>query len=445
MASLQVAQLKGRQVPDKIYCSAEKCGQEPWGTAQFCILHDPNPDKDATLFEDELANFVDKFASTPVNLSGVVFPSGVSRVPIYFRKKVDFHDATFLGDIDFRSAVFESEAIFFSTVFEGKADFSGATFHQSAYFCNAKFNGQAYFNNATFHATADFWEATFAGTAWFAIAKVLGSLRFLATRFDGTPLSLFFGIVNLEHPEAVSFEHVDLSRASLTGTDMSRVRLVGVDWGRSVQGKKGVHPLARLWDSIKPRQRLLLYDHRHLLERMKLQTDDQRSMKEQYDRLELLYRQLRINLEASKQEVEAGEFYIGEMEMRRLNPGGSLWGPRPLLDAYRWIAHYGESYWRPFFWYVTFGLLFALAYLFLGIQAFGRNIGYQPFVAGEAGPFIGDLLVTWFRGSLMTGFPLGQDFRPASGWTAVLQFFNLVTNIVLIAMTILALRRHFKR
>lgn len=48
-------------------------------------------------------------------------------------------------------------------------------------------------------------------------------------RFNGTTVPLFFVSVNLAHPENVSSEHVDLSRASLIGTDRSRVRLAGID------------------------------------------------------------------------------------------------------------------------------------------------------------------------------------------------------------------------
>lgn len=87
--------------------------------------------------------------------------------------------------------------------------------------------------------------------------------------------------------------------------------------------------MERLWDSIEPRQRLLLHDCWHSLERMG----------PQYDGLKLTYRQLRVNLGCSKKEVEAREFHVAEKGTRLLNPGSTLWGPRLLLNAYRWTAN----------------------------------------------------------------------------------------------------------
>jgi hypothetical protein len=66
--------------------------------------------------------------------------------------------------------------------------------------------------------------------------------------------------------------------------------------------------------------------------------------------VEVVYRQLRAGLEASKAAPAAADFYYGEMEMRRRS---ARLGERLLLNLYKWVGGYGVRPLRPFFFYMA--------------------------------------------------------------------------------------------
>ncbi len=84
---------------------------------------------------------------------------------------------------------------------------------------------------------------------------------------------------------------------------------------------------------------------------------------------EEMYRRLRRNYENNYRFVEAGDFIIREMEMRKLNVTAwftnkklkkiELWIKKnlSLLGIYKYLFRYGESYWRP--------IIFAIVIIFL--------------------------------------------------------------------------------
>ena len=136
-----------------------------------------------------------------------------------------------------------------------------------------------------------------------------------------------------------------------------------------------------------------------------------------------LYRQLRLNLEGTKQEVEAGAFYVGQMEMRRLDNFYS-WHHRLLLTAYRVLATYGENYLRPFLWYaIILAPLYALAYWILGSVSYSEGL----FSALTAGALIREV-------------PKGIE-----SWETLLVYSNMLTSIFLLGLTLIAFRRRFSR
>lgn len=352
-------------------CSYEGCSREIFAAASstHCIMHHPGKDKDALFFEQAVEQVIAQaradLAVTSIDLRGVVFPVPVKWEERFLPRHLDIRDARFLQAADFSGASFGGEARFSGATFSKEADFSWASF-----------------SRATFSKEADFSGARFGGTANFSNARFQQAVRFRNTSFPKNPHYLDFGEVVLEKPEEVFFEHVNLSRASFLRTDMTRVRLVGVEWREPApEGKPSVTDpwwrrayvsgKALMKEILKmPRQRLLLYDHHVLLSR-------RWALPQYYHLVELLYRQLRINLEDSKQYVEAGEFYVGEMETKRLNPDGTDWGPQWLLRLYGWAAVYGESYGRPFLLYLLLGLPFAFLYLWLGFHTLGADIAYD--------------------------------------------------------------------
>jgi hypothetical protein len=138
-----------------------------------------------------------------------------------------------------------------------------------------------------------------------------------------------------------------------------------------------------------------------------------------------VYRQLQLNLEASREESEAGNFYVGMMEMRRQQlPSYYPWFFRQILSGYRVLAKYGESFGRPLFWYlVVLSPVFALGYWRLSSSSYADAL----FSALTAGFFFREV-------------PQGIE-----GWEKLLVYANMVSVIPLLGLTIIALRRHFRR
>ena len=142
--------------------------------------------------------------------------------------------------------------------------------------------------------------------------------------------------------------------------------------------------------------------------------------------------------------------------MKRLNPDSfGLWGHQGLLNLYGRVAIYGESYLRPFFLYLLLGFVFAPFYLWADVQALSRNIAYD-FVPWNldawrivlSGSFWRDFLMASL-GSLAAAIPLvpiGQDMlRPLSGWTFIIRYVDMALDVLLLALTLIALRRRFRR
>ncbi|MBI4216970.1 MAG: pentapeptide repeat-containing protein [Chloroflexi bacterium] len=431
----------------------------------FCVLHDPNPDKDVARFQQALdakmAREEADAAVRMVNLAGVVFPGPMDWMGRTFPKAISFWGATFqgearfveancLGEFRFEQANFLGEAYFHNSTFQGWTTFANAifkkmfniwntTFKGEVSFLDAAFKDAVVFDDITFKEEVRFDRADFCQEALFFDVTFKGPLRFLRTGFNLSleSLALDFTNVTLEQPETASFEQVNLSRASFLRTDMSRVRLVGVAWG----------PPPRPGWRHPQFQRIVLHDERSL--DLRHNSSSSAGTKEAYQEVELLYRQLRINLEREKQEVEAGSFYVGEMEMRRKNPGPILWGPSPfrwvnkaLLNIYWVAASYGESFFRPLAIYLLLGAAFALVYLARGFNV--PNVRDFYWLAPSEQGFVYDFLLA-LRNSLNPLAAFAADFRPLDWVGGLLRIFNSFSNVILLAAIGVAVRRRFKR
>lgn len=242
---------------------------------------------------------------------------------------------------------------------------------------------------------------------------------------------LDFSSVILEQPHLVSFEDVDLSRASFLYTNLSQVRFIAVTWHRGVE---------RLW-------RLPLFESVHF------QIGDHVKLREERDDLSAddlqlraalvadVYRQLRLNLEGARQEIEAGHFYIGQMDMRLMSSGFSR-PQRAFLWAYRYLAMYGQSAWRPLLLYLLASSLFGLAYMMTGTIA--EIVDHQW--VGSGSPFF--LSGEFWKATVLAasaGALIRESMHGVGGWGALLVYLNMVVDIFLIALFIVALRRHFHR
>jgi hypothetical protein len=147
------------------------------------------------------------------------------------------------------------------------------------------------------------------------------------------------------------------------------------------------------------------------------------------ERVTGLYRSLRKALEDGKNEVEAGDFYYGEMQTRRIYHG-TPWRDRMILRAYWLLSGYGQRAGRAV---AALGVLVAMV---IGLL----------FAVGLPG----EVAWTWARvdQSLRIGMgavvfrEAGQTLTSAGSWTVMVARF---AGPVLLALAVLAIRARVKR
>ena len=417
------------------------------GHSSFCILHDPSEDKNVNQFREALEEKItkDEKRAERIDLSGVVFPAwadfrgkdfkkavifanarftkGASFIGAKFAGRTRFREAKFTGIVSFVEAKFASRVSFRGAEFVRTAFFVDAEFTGSASFVAAKFTDRAFFVDAEFAARASFRGAEFTGGVDFTGARFSGGVAFVGSSFppkDGDVVVSFQGLAP-ENAKNMRFEGVALSRVSFLRTDVTQIRFVGCTWHEKPAQIFWPLPWQFLvsWPGKLPPQINVIYNDGALKGTGKGRESEHQERPLVVD----LYRQLRLNLEASRQEVEAGDFYIGQMEMRRQDPSYS-WHYRLLLAMYRILAMYGQSYWRPLVWYAfVLGPLFALGYWKVGSVSYAEG---------------------WF--SALTAGVLFKDVpKGIVEWEKMLVYSNMLFDILLLALTVLALRRHFSR
>ena len=104
------------QDEDKFQSFGRQCPRETWeGSDEYCIFHDPSPDKDSSLFREELerqvrsetdkSNFIGYFFPEKWDFSRQEFKDKANFINATFHKEVSFWNATFLGDANFEGAI----------------------------------------------------------------------------------------------------------------------------------------------------------------------------------------------------------------------------------------------------------------------------------------------------------------------------------------------------
>ncbi|MGD2251182.1 MAG: pentapeptide repeat-containing protein [Candidatus Methanofastidiosia archaeon] len=200
----------------------KQCQKETWeGSDEFCIFHDPSPDKDVDLFRKKLEEQMES-ETKKYNFIGYYFPGSWDFSSQEFEIDANFSGAIF-QNADFRGATFQ-DANFEKATFQD-ANFREATF-QDANFWEATFRGTADFWEATFRGTADFWEATFQGTASFS--GVFQDADFGGATFQGTAYfweatfqDAYFGGATFQGTAyfwEATFQDADFREATFRGT-----------------------------------------------------------------------------------------------------------------------------------------------------------------------------------------------------------------------------------
>jgi uncharacterized protein YjbI with pentapeptide repeats len=397
----------GRQVD--FYCD----DKEPLSSG-FCIFHDKDYLQDKTNNEEHKRKVLDRlknkinhaisnneillcigfqlpnFSLSDLSIIGKEFTKPVYFSGSQFFEKAYFPEANFKGEASFSDAHFKGEASFFIANFKGEASFSKAEFKGETNFSKAKFQGEADFYEANFQGEADFYEANFQGEADFSEANFQGeaffskaefySKTYFSGQFDGKTK---FNYVLFEGKEKVIFDIENLSNVSFMNTDITGVRFSDeARWGE----KKVEYDT--FWGGKKVKEDKFKIVDERLLEKEIKEKDGHTTKDFNSGSIKAVYRNLRENYEYRMRFDEAGQFFIREMELKRMyrevpskEEENSLeikqnnWFKRNLFSLTGWYYHlsrYGESLWRP----TLAGLVIViLSTLFWSTQ---NNILLQP-------------------------------------------------------------------
>jgi hypothetical protein len=154
--------------------------------------------------------------------------------------------------------------------------------------------------------------------------------------------------------------------------------------------------------------------------------------------VEQLYRSLKQNYEARRDLARAGDFHVGEKEMRLRNRRTPT-SLRALLWLSRIFSGYGESYLRPLFW--LFGLVLGSSVLLMLAGLTYRETGQQLSISS---------ILDWLQAA---GFVLARALRMGSdvAWFDPPMVPNTIglwvgmLGPVLVALLVLGVRNRLKR
>ncbi|MFZ0911703.1 MAG: pentapeptide repeat-containing protein [Candidatus Korobacteraceae bacterium] len=504
-------------------------------------MHSRDPQKSDSEFQQEFETILTEAAdrNEVADFTRYIFPSAQYAHREFkarcwfdhaqFTQKANFEEAAFTQDAIFSHATFGQNAIFDRATFVQSAYFYGVTFTEKAHFCRARFMQDANFEEATFTQEAcfllaeftqkaNFKKATFAEVVHFIQAQFSASAAFRETIFRGDKKRLearlkelglklepetddtlpgpVFSLAQFFHPEAIVFYKTYLGQALFHNCDISRVTFSSVEWRRRKPGGKRMvfeevvglgYPLTRdlevQQDNEDDKKNAVDSDAAEHLKAGKNDHDER-----DYGLIAELYQQLKKNYDDRKDYWTAGDFHYGEMEMKRRHSSSRRGWVRWLHENfglaawYRRFSAYGESYLRPFLWWLIVFFLFALLLyplaglapppspspsaappaaaasappattpqssapvpaIELSYRQFGKFVQAHPGWAWfKSGPFFGHCLMTALSvGSLQRE----HEYEPSYPWGQLLALVQLVFTSTLLALFLLALRRQFKR
>lgn len=172
--------------------------------------------------------------------------------------------------------------------------------------------------------------------------------------------------------------------------------------------------------------------------------------------VERITREIRRFYEDFGNYPDAGDYYIAEMEYRRVRTSFTLKPIKTLffrlaLELYKLFSYYGESPSRAFLWllFILFGG--GLVYLFTGFKYFENTIAYRLiFDFSKFGKTISDYFckaIPFAFSNLIPGYFrfASQTYQPTSQWTTIISLIEGTLGITLLTLFLLAVRRRFRR
>jgi len=361
------------------------CNRASVPSSKFCEFHDEHyfethEDEVRDTFREELAELgsagldsdeFDSDESSPIFFIGCNIPSvEVSSIrqnrPVYFVnakfhgdieffdihfKSVNFSDAEFFGNLRFSNLDADEIFLFTNVGFTnpnnsnvelencnlGKARFSLTVFN-SLSFQTCTFN-YANFRTATFNGNLSISKCSFVGEADFSDCHFMCESKFTFTSFHTNAIFQYAHFENV-----VKYHNVDFKKQQLVTFDgnLSNVSFIGSDITRVKFDEKII------WGEP---DRYSIFDARELIK-----TPEKFGLSS----VLAVYRNLRENYEFRLMYEEAGQFFVKEMELKRIYYEDSndeyktkikKWRRYfSLTNCYNILCQYGESFKRVSIW-----------------------------------------------------------------------------------------------
>jgi len=142
------------------------CNQDA-GDNEFCILHDPNPNKDKEDFLRNIKSKINDPDNPRYDLRGTIFPvfNGIfsNEIP----KHLILDGAIFKCDVDFTRSEFRTTVSFRKVIFEKDCRFDSSVIRAESYWDDSKFYGLSSFKDVEFARTGNFSGVSFFGKSSF--------------------------------------------------------------------------------------------------------------------------------------------------------------------------------------------------------------------------------------------------------------------------------------
>lgn len=417
-----------------------------------------------------------------------------------------FDGATFTGGALFRGATFVDDGMFGGVTFEGEVSFRGATFAKNADFEDARFEAMPRLGPLLCQKILDLSGVVFSVPV--TVEAAAAEVRCLRARWVSTgALRLRYASVDLgdavvEYPLSISSHSsafaVDRRNTldesalvgldtgvritSLTGMDAAHLVLTDVDLSRCLfagavnldqlhlEGdcRFALPPLGIHWRRLRPvrfTRRATLAEEHDWRARQPHAAPGWTPISGRGPvgptQLAPVYRALRKSFEDSKNEPGAGDFYYGEMEMRRQNPGAPG-SERSLLTAYWALSGYGLRATRTLMWLLLAMTATLLVMMLWGLPAnppklvstgkiSGKSVRLTtdtPDPANPSGPLHERISTERFEKGLRVVInsvvfrSSGQDLTTVGTYAEMACRF---TEPVLLGLAVLAIRNRVKR
>ncbi|WP_222424903.1 pentapeptide repeat-containing protein [Candidatus Nitrosocosmicus arcticus] len=312
-----------------------------------------------------------------VEFHGMTFHKSISFSHTIFNKTVSF-DGSKLSEVFFWNSTFRDELRIAYTQFQKKTSFIGPTFFGDFIIYDTEFHGSLSLTRIICKHRLDIEDTIFKGYVSFSFSNFYREVDLTGVTFDedlsfqsvsfherisfrGISFGKYvsFNNTRINKPRESFFGIGDMSNAYFIHTDISELNFdPHIIWGNE-KHKYKILPERLVEENLDNEQKKKWYKKAR---NAKENTQTKRAIPWQIKKNDILtnYRHLRENYEFNMRYEEASQFFIREMEIRRIyaDTDRSLfikkkkWAQRhfSLIAVYNIICNYGESYKRPLFW-----------------------------------------------------------------------------------------------